>query len=301
MPEANLSLSPADPAAPPPVPPKRAAPRDAAETEESSLAEYVPDFTTPASASTATAGFEQEDEAEILDAPPAAPSAAEDDLASILADDEIPPVTPEPPSVESLMAEVERLKASVTGQQPPAGQTPAAPVAPAAAEAPATPEPEVFVTEEAYEEILGSHDKFNGFLRDFKQKTQVEAVQAAHAIVMPQVAQMAAAIAANIVSTHSTVEKFYAANPDLAENREHVGKVYQALLSKYPDWPVEKLVAATAQVARKAKARAQTQTAVPRTAPPNVVPMAPPTGARPAVAPRQRLDSLAAELAAVKL
>lgn len=319
MPEANPNLSPADPAAPPPVPPKKGAARDTAEAEESSLVEFAPVEPAPSTVPTSMRGFEDEDPSEGVEeitesaaGRPGAPAAPEpeDELAGVIAEDEIPPVAPEPPTVEGLMQEIERLKAGLNGQAapatagqpPPAGQHPAAPAAPAPS-APA--EPETFVSEDQYEEILGSHDKFNGFLRDFKHKTQVEAVQAAHAIVMPQVAQVAAAIAANIVSTHSTVEKFYAVNPDLANNREYVGKVYQTLLSKFPDWPVEKLVSATAKVAKRGITRAQqTQPPQPaglRSAAPNVVPMAPPTGARPAVAPRQQLDSLAAELAAVRL
>lgn len=225
--------------------------------------------------------------------PETVPDPAPVEEPGLLADEELPAVGPQTPTVESLQQEVERLRQLVqpNPQQPPAAQ-PQTPATPAA------PEPEVFVTEEQHEELLADPAKFNEFMRTFKRNTQVETIQAAQTFMTPQFMQAAAQQAFEIVEHALTVKDFYANNPELVQYPTEAQKVYEALNAKFPDYTPQQLMAATAKETKRLLGKAGVLTRQPGSAVrPSVPVTAPPTGVRPAVPGGQRPTGLKAEIA----
>ena len=263
-------------------------PLEQAPSQESAV-EFVPPAPTPVASEVASDAI-IESVPPVNDKPtetPAAESVSDADEESLLGD-ALPAVTPAAPTTETLAQNLAKIEQKVDSITQPAAQPEQQ-----------QPEHRIFISEEEFDDVMDDPKKFNAFLNNFQHKTQVEAIQAAHDFMMPMVTNLARTIALQTVDYHSTVSRFYEANPHLLEHRDYTQKVYQALQAKFPDWDEGKLLGQTAKEATVALKKAGlVKSPVEMKKAPT---FAPPTGAvRPNIQPTQTND-LRSEILQIRL
>lgn len=200
--------------------------------------------------------------------------------------DTLPPMTPEPPKPEDLAAQIRALEARLETPQQVPQAIPAAP----------SGQPEAFVTPEQYEDLFSGHQNFNTFLSDFKAKTKTETIQE----ILPVVAQVAMNASMQQVAAAQATEAFFREYPQIEPHRQYAATVYGQLNAQHPDWPVKKLLEASAKLTL-AKVAKEAKQAPMRAGNPTTVPFAPVSSVRPNITGPKQQNGLMAELAAIRL